>query len=225
MSELSDKILNILLENNVKPENISQTLYGIHDEIENRLWEKINISPLAFYNLKDTIFYNFEYRYYNDNPTGKSNLKNYGKNYPLLMIGINGSTYINNDSIDLILNELTDIKTKWNENIFFTELYARTEFDWAIGDNNSSKLIIYNKETETPMTHGLYSNNYSNIYDVQGNNIKSDDNVVLCSIRKIDLYREYNLLTQTLNNLYNIIKKASENKKGVYINFDDQNYL
>jgi hypothetical protein len=60
MSDLSKKILDLLLDEGINKEDISSTLFNIQSEIETKLWEKINVSPLIFFKLKDTIFYNFE---------------------------------------------------------------------------------------------------------------------------------------------------------------------
>jgi len=224
MSELSNKILKLFEENEIPQNEISQTLLNIQNEIEFQLWEKITISPIVFYKLKDTVFYNFEYCFYNDNQTGKTDLKTYGKNYPVLMYYFNNSEHITKENVEKLKDELEDIRKKWNQNIFLANLYTKVDFDWKVGEDDPSKLIIYNKVGETPMTYGYYNNTHSNIYDTNGQFIKYDENIVLCSIEKMDLYREYNLLTQTLDNLYNTIQRAFENGKGLSIDFDGYDY-
>lgn len=224
MSDLSEKILNVLLEEGINNEDISITLSNIQSEIETKLWEKINVSPLIFFKLKDTIFYNFEYCNYNDKPTGKTNLKDFGKNYPVLMFNFNESSYVLKDDVELLLKEIEDIRSKWNQNICIANVYTKTNFSWNVGDENPSQLIIYDEETETPMTHGFYNNTYSNIYNATGEKIKHEDEIVLCAIKKIGIYNEYNLLTQVLDSLYNSIKEAQINGKGLCIDLDNYDY-
>ena len=74
------------------------------------------------------------------------------------------------------------------------------------------------------MKYGFYNNSYSNILDSTGNNMKYDDNIVLCSIQPVDMYREYNILTQTLDSLYNVLNDALQNNKGVYVDLNDYEY-
>lgn len=223
MSDLSNEVLNVLFKNGIKDVDIPTELFKIQNEIETTLWEKINISPIIFYRLKDTIFYNFEYLDSTDKITGKSSLKSYGSNYPAFMFNFNDGSYIERDYIPLLLNEIKDVKSKWNENIYTADLYSKGDFDWEVGEKNPSTLIIYNKDNESPSKYGYQSNsNYSNILGNDGNLIK--DNVVLCSIYKMDMYREYNLLTETLINLYNIISLAEKNNKGIHLSFNEYNY-
>jgi hypothetical protein len=224
MSDLSEKILNILLDEGINKEDISSTLFNIQSEIETKLWEKINVSPLIFFKLKDTIFYNFEYCNYNDKPTGKTTLKDFGRNYPILMFNFNASTYVLKEDVELLLKEIEDIRSKWNQNICIANIYTKSNFSWNVGDENPSSLIIYNEENETPMTHGYYNNSYSNIFDSSGQKIKHEEEIVLCAIQKIGIYSEYNLLTQLLDNLYNVINEAQKNQKGLCIDLDNYNY-
>lgn len=227
MSNISDEVLKVLLDNGISYIDISNELYKIQNEIESKLWEKITISSIVFYTLKDTIFYNFEYLNYSDMLTGKTNLNSYGKNYPIFMLQFNNQTYIENKFIKELINELDDVKSKWNKNIYAANLYSKNEFDWKIGNENPSRLIIYDKSSESPTKYGYYNNNsgnYSNIYGIDGNLIKKEDETVLCSINKIDMYREYNLLTRSLDNVYYTIKQAEKNGKGILIDFENTDY-
>ena len=224
MSNLSEEIYNILLNNNISKEDMVLTLENIKNEIDRKLWEKINVSPLIFFKLKDTVFYNFEYCNYNNEPKGKTTLRDFGRNYPIFMLNFNTSTYIDNEYLNDLKNEIEDIKQKWNPNIYTANIYTKSEFEWIVGEENPSTLIIYENKVETPMKYGYYNNSYSNILDATGNNIKMNDNVVLCSIQQIDMYREYNSLTQMLDNLYNSINIALQYNKGLYIELDNYNY-
>ena len=170
------------------------------------------------------MFYNFEYCYYNNEIKGKTTLKDFGKNYPIFMLNFNTSTYINNEDLNDLKKEIEDIKQKWNPNIYSANIYTKTEFEWNIGDNNPSPLIIYENQSETPMTYGYYNNSYSSILDSNGNNIKLNDNIILCSIQPMDMYREYNSLTQMLDNLYNSINIALQFNKGLYLELDSYSY-
>lgn len=226
MSDLSNKILNILLKNGIKPEDVSLELYKIGQEINETLWETVTISPTVFYRLKDTIFLNFEHLICNDNVTGRFNLKNYGTKFPAFLLATTNN-YINKEYIEVILKELDDVKKQWNCQIYAANLYSKQDFDWIIGDENPSTLIIYNKDNESPAKYGYYNNSsgkYGQIYGADGNILKKDNNVVLCAINKIDIYREYNLLTQTLESLYNVFNSAKKQNKGVFLDFDNYNY-
>lgn len=227
MSELSNKVLDLLLENNVDIEDITNILYDIQNDINLKLWEKFTISPYIYLKLKDTIFYNFEYLYYNDNPTGKTDMKYYGKKYPILMYGVSKSSYVLKENLNDLLKEIEDIKSKWNNNIYVANLSSKIDFDWIGGDENPTKMIIYDKEIETPMKYGYYSymnNLYDKIYDAHGNFIKKNEEIVLCSIQKMDIYREYSILTHTLDNFYNVIKRAININKGILLDFKNYDY-
>lgn len=226
MSDISNKILNILRENDISDEEIHDVLFRIQEEIDEMLWEKITISPTVFYKLRDTIFFNFEHLTYVNDVTGKSNLKYFGCKYPVLMLGISSNNYIKKEYIETLLSELNDIKSKWNDQIYVAELYSKHDFNWVIGDKNPTDVIFYNKDNETPATHGYYNNSssYGNIVDANGLTIKRNQNVILCAINKLDLYREYNVLTQTLDNLYNSINNANINGKGIILDFENFDY-
>lgn len=226
MSNLSNEVLEVLLKNDIKPEDINTELFKIQQEINEILWETINMSPTIFYKLKDTIFFNFEHLMYHDEVTGRFNLKHYGTKYPAFLLATS-SNYISAEYVSLIIQELEDIKSKWNNQIYAAHLHSKQEFDWIIGDENPSTLIIYNKDNESPSKYGYYNNNdnnYSKIYNIEGDLIKKNNNVILCAINKIDIYREYNLLTQTIDRLYNSLIKAKNSNKGVYLDFDNYNY-
>lgn len=226
MSKLSNEILNILLKNDIKPEDINTELYKIQQEINESLWEKINISSTIFYKLKDTIFLNFEHLINTDVVTGRSNMKYYGTKYPVFLLGIS-SNYISKDFVESIIIELEDVKSKWNNQIYSANLYSKQDFDWKIGDENPSSLIIYNKDSESPSKYGYYNNSdngFSKIYNIEGDLFKKNNNIILCAINKIDIYREYNILSQTLDKLYNAFIKAKNSNKGVYLDFDNYNY-
>lgn len=226
MSDLSNKILKVLSEQGISDIDISTELFKVREEIEILLWEKITISPLICYMLKDTIFFNFEHLEYSNDITGRTDLRNYGQQYPVLMFGFNGDSYIEKEFISQLFDEIGKIKSKWNSNIYVANLSSTRDFDWNVGEKDPSTLIVYDKDTESPKKYGAYSNsgNYSNIYGTDGNPMKRNDETVLCAIRKIDMYREYNLLTETLNNLYNTIRNAIENQKGIHINFNGYDY-
>ena len=221
MTHLSEQILKILIDNNIKREDISQTLDSIKQDIELGLWIKVELSSTIFFKLKDTIFYNFEYCNYNNEKVGKTTIKDYGKNYPTLMFNSFGDNYFYDDTLKKLHKELLDIKNKWNQDIMMAELYSQNEFEWVVNEEESSKLIIYDKETETPMKYGYYNNYYSNIYGTNGKPIKFDNNIILCSIYKMDLYREFNSLTNVLNELINNISLAIEQHKGIFTHFDN----
>ncbi len=224
MSDISNKVYDLLVSQNIKKEDMIDTLENIKSEIDIKLWEKISISPLIFFKLKDTIFYNFEYCHYNNSRTGKTTLRDYGRDYPTFMFNFNSSTYIPYDEVVELLDEINDIKEKWNPNICVANIYAKTDFSWNVGEDNHLSLIIYDAKNETPMKYGYYNNSYSGIVDGFGNNIKHADNVVLCSIQQMDMYREYNILTQVLYDLANTLNIAFQNKKGVFVELNDYKY-
>lgn len=228
MSDISNKILKILKEYGISMEDIPTELYKIQQEIDGILWEKLVISPTVFYKLKDTIFFNFEHSEHTDNLTGKTSLKYFGTKYPGFLMGT-GTCYINNEYSKLILEELEDIKSKWNNQIYIAHLHSKVDFDWIIGDDNPSTMIVYNKDNESPSKYGYYNNDlngnsYGKIYGIDGNVIKRNQNIVLCAIKKIDLYREYSLLTQALDNLHNTIRNAVRYNKGVFLDFENVDY-
>lgn len=228
MSELSDKIFNILIDANIKHEDMLDEIHSIHKEITFKLWEKFSISSVIFYMLKDTIFYNFEHLGNHEEKSGKTNMKSYGSKYPVLMYNVGNSSYVLKEHLPQLLIELNDITAKWNSDILIADLTAKNEFDWIGGEENPSSMIVYNKETENPSKYGYFANMdylYDNfLYDSNGQKLKKEDDIVLCSIKKMDLYREYNSLTNTLNVLTNTVKSAINLNKGLLLDFENYNY-
>lgn len=224
MTELSNEILNVLNKYNIKPEEISIQLQIINEELINDLWQKIYISEDILYNFKDTVFYNFEHIALGGPAVGKTNLKYLGINYPKLMYCFNDTPYILKEDIDSLLQELKDIKSKWNTDIFIANLYSKSNLGWNGGDN-PSEVIIFEKNKDSLAQYGYkYNSTYSSLYDSTGNKLKLDNDIILCSIRKINEYNTYNIFTNLLNNLYNTCLKAQKSNKGIYIDINNYNY-
>lgn len=228
MENLSDKILNILLENNIPPEDIDQELNKILIDINTKLWKKINISKYLFFNFKDTVFYNFEHLKCNPSqPRGKTNMRYYGEKFPILMYQTGGSVYMKKDLLKDLINELKMVLSEWNENIYIANLSSTSDFLWIGGNENPSDLIIYNEEHENPKKYINGSSNAfhsTSIVDKDGNKLKQKNEYILCSIKKIDEFKEYNLLTNVLNTIYYAAISANENNKGLLFDFEDYDY-
>lgn len=228
LSEISNKILDLLLEEGIETEKISMELFKIQEDIENTLWEKVTMSFEIFNKLKDTIYINFEHYMNTDKITGRTDLRYYATKYPAFLLGTS-EEYVNNKYVSLIIKELEDVMSNWNDQIYTAQLYSKQDFNWIIGDENPSSMIIYNKDTESPGKYGYYNNSpgkYGQIYGVDGNVLRSDknNNIILCSINKVDVYREYGLLTRTLEKLLFTFKKAESNNKGIHFDFNNYDY-
>lgn len=212
INTLTNEIYKLLKQNNVKNEDMEQTLININKNLQTLLWEKINIKANVLNMLKDTIFYNFEYLYFNDKKTGKTSLQYYSKKYPYLM-NLN-KKYINKKYIYHLKKELNNILKVWNNKIYFANLYSDNNFNWIYGKNASS-LIIYEKQKETPSKYGYCKSTH--LIDKYNDILSS--NIVLCSIYRINEYEQYNTLNSLLNLLFNICTKCINNDKGININY------
>lgn len=226
MNQLSIDILDIIRQHDIKRKDIYNQLSISLMEIQYSLWETISLSPYVFYMFKDTVYYNFEVcRDLDEKFLGKSNISKYGSYYPNLMFNIDIDGFMEAEYINDFISELEDIEQRFNKKILIADMDENSDFEWTINGNDSTKIIFYDKINEKPSKYGYKSNNkYSNILDVTGKNIVSNENIILCPIYKIDEEREYKLLQNLLQSLISTAKKALSQKKGIQFNLNDYNF-
>ncbi|MNC09845.1 hypothetical protein D3C75_574730 [compost metagenome] len=226
MQDLTTKILELLKEYDVEPEHILSTLDRVINDVELRIWEKINISPSLLYDLKDTVWYNLEHLPLGGESKGNSDLKYLGAKYPTLMYKTD-DIFIKLENIEALLLELEDILSKWTNNLVFVHLLTKSQEGWNGGLENPSPVVIYDPTTESPSKYGYrpYASRPM-LIDQNGNPIQSyQQETVLCSIEaKLGTYGKEPLLRQLLERLIRTCKKSLDNKKGIKFEFDKYDY-
>ena len=75
---LSSKVYDLLIEYNVKPEEVTNSLVYIYNDIFECLWERVDLSINILYMLKDIVFYNLEHIPANGKESGVYDMKTFG---------------------------------------------------------------------------------------------------------------------------------------------------
>ena len=124
---------------------------------------------------------------------------------------------------ELVLKLLGTINDKELKSV---TLFSEKDFDWKIDGPNSTKMIVYDSN-ENPQKYGYHASgrHYTGIIGNDGKQIVIEEDIVLCAINDIDQNRELPLVKSTLNNLLSKSKEALDNKKGIYLNMNEYNYL
>ena len=230
MEDLTNKILQLLKEEGVELKNAKNELSKVIENIENRFWIKLQISPSLFYNLKDTIWYNLEHLPNGGNVKGKDDLRFIGSNYPVLMYSGNDDIYINTEQLQPLLLELEDISKKWSNQWSFVQLFTKSANGWNGGKDDPSPVIIYEpSKGETPGKYGYYQSSKSNfgIFNSNGEfmNIKQKE-IVLCAIEtKLGTYGREPMMRTLLDRLIDACRRGIQNQKGIILDFETYNYM
>lgn len=224
MKELSNKIYLLLKEDGFSDEKVLDELITIYKDIENNIWEVIDLNPMTLYSLKDIIWYNLEHLPSGGEEIGVSNLRYLSTKFPHIACFCNDNDYILVNDIPNLLNELEQIKSLWNINWKFVNLYTKSNIPWSYGENPST--IIIHNNSESPQKYG-YNTNYGSILDSKGNKIpKYGLETPLCSIHTtIGEYENGQILNFVLLDLISICKKALINKKNIKINFTQNEFI
>lgn len=219
MSNITNKVLNLLTEEGISPINMRDSLLEVMRNIEFELWESIRISTPLLYNLKDTIWYNMEHLVSGGSQKGKCDLRYLGSKFPTLMFNTN-DYYIVKENVQPLLLELESIRQQWSSNLSFVQLYTKSNEGFNGGKEDPSPVIIYDPNIESPTKYG-YTSTPSYIYDDNGDEIPFRE-IVLCSIEmKLGTYDREPLMKQLLDLLIETCKKAIANNKGIAINSEE----
>lgn len=219
MNQLSETILNTLLENNIKKEDVLETLSLIYGDLEVCLWEVVEIQQLSLYSLKDIIWYNLEHIPSGGEIKGLSNLRFLGTKYKNLIYAFNNSEILKLEDVYQLFNELENILSIWDKDWKIVSLYTKSLNGWNGGDN-PSQVIIYTSN-ESPRKYG-YDTNYSNIFGKNGEPIKKlDHETVLCEVidGTIGEYANSQILYNLVIVLKEACRKAIKNQKDLRIKF------
>lgn len=225
MEDLTSKIIKVLNDEGIKPNQIESVLLRVAEEIKFRLWEKINVSPSLLYNLKDTIWYNLEHIPLGGEPKGLTDLKYLGERFPILAYQLD-SGFVSSELIPSLLNELGEILQKWSNDWMSVQLFTKSQDGWNGGKNDPSPVVIY-EPNESPSKYGYkpYSPK-SLIIDSKGEPISSPQlEVVHCIVEsKLGTYGKEPLMRQLLERMIDICKKAIEKEKGIAFEFIEYDY-
>ena len=228
MSEIALEILNLLKEKKIPNKDITSTLIEINNSIEFLLWEKTTLSPSLFYNLKDTVWFNLEHLKSGGEEKGMSSLRFLGTKYPILMSSFNEDVYLEKDQIEDFTKELKDIMSRWSNDWLFVQLIAKTQEIWSYGSSDSSSIVIYEPNKESPIKYGYRPNSpKSLILDKDGNNIKNEqqETIHCCIETKLGTYGKEPLMRNLLERLIDCSNKAFLNSKGIMISFEQYDFF
>lgn len=223
MEAITRKIRDVLIENNISQGKMLEVLGNVYKDIELSLWEKIPLSIPLFYSLKDVIWYNLEHLSSGDISKGKTTLKHMGSRFPNL-IWLD-DVYIESEKLNLVLNELEEVRRLWSSEWFFVSLVSKTG-DFNGGHDNPSEVIIYESQTEKPSKYGYKPYQQSKILGEDGTQLpNSSSDIVLCSIEsKLGSYGHEPLLRNFLENLIEGCKRAINFEKGVVLDTNSYDF-
>ena len=226
MNDISSKIYNLMLENNIKEEQIVSYLKNVIDDINISKYENIDINADMFYNLRNDIFFNYEFldMDFNKSYSGKSKITTYGTKLPIIMFDIYDECTFKKNLKEL-LNEFETVSKVIDDFKFNVRLFSEQNFDWVIDGDNSSDIIVYNSKNESPRKFGYHSSGrkYTGIYNNDGEQIVINENYILCEVCELDRIRLLNTFKTTIDLIISKIKNAIEYEKIVKFNFIVQN--
>ena len=217
MNDISKKIYNFLIENGIENKDIINILKQSTYDIENNLFENIQLSVNMFLSLKDIIWFNLEHIISGGETDGLSSLKYWGSKFPYFMNSCLGNNIIN-EHIQELLDEINNIISQWNKDLMIVSLNSSIQKDYIFGGDNASKIFIYDGyQKNSP----LYAQQK---YDIKRINDKTKNDAILCQKQiKIGEYSQYNILFNILMQLRNGCNRALQNERGIRINFIEDN--
>lgn len=201
---MKDKIIQLMKDNNIEPEDMLKELIQVYDYINNYNFININLSQDILNIIKSVVWYNFEY---DERNTGISKLKNLGSKYPNIINLCNDGNIIK--CTDELINELNDIITKWNNGVTICSLYSKnvTNFD------ENTNVIIYTSN-ENPAKYESTSN-YLNL------NIK----YIYCELYNNGvLQRSANTILGNIIELRERCKQAKNSNMKLKVNLEEMEY-
>lgn len=204
---LYQKIYNLIINNNVKKEDVLEEIGKTYKYIENLYFDYFEIDYNILYKIKDLLWYNIELT---GKKIGLSNLKDIGCKFRI-MNQIENNVILNNNDLINLNKELNYIINNWNPEWKLVELFSE---DTNIWDKNFD-VIIYN-QNENPRKYNYYKK--SKLMDENNKNLYLNKNVILCRIdgKLGDSYIN-NILNNNIIRLYEICKSCINNDKSLII--------
>lgn len=201
---MRDKIIQLMKDNNIEPENMLKELIKTYDYINNYNFININISQENLNIIKSVIWYNFEY---DNRKTGISKLKNLGSKYPNIINLCNDSNVI--ECTDELINELNDVIKRWNNNVIICSLYSNNITNF---DENTD--VIIHMSNENPAKYESTSN-YLNL------NIK----YIYCELYNNNILQHSpNTILGNIIELRERCRKAKNSNMKLKINLEEMEY-
>ena len=212
MNDISKKIYNFLIEQGIENKEILNTLKQSTYDIENNLFENIQLSVNMFLSLKDIIWFNLEHMTSGGEGEGLSSLKYWGSRFPNFMNSFLGNNIIDKN-IQELLDELNVIISQWNKELYIVSLYSNSQEDFIFGGEEASKIFIYDSyQSNLP----LYSQS------IKREKIKKD--TITCQKQiKIGEYAQYNIMFNILLQMKNSCLRALQNERDIRVNFIEEN--
>jgi len=214
MNDISKKIYDFLIEQGIKNSDILNVLKQSTYDIENNLFENIQLSINLFLSLKDIVWYNLEHITSGGESDGLSTLKYFGSKFPYFMNSCLGTNIIT-ENIQELLNELNIIISQWNKDLLIVSLHSNAQEDYIFGGEDASKIFIYDGyQQNSPLYTQQQKHNIKRVND------KTKADAMLCQKQiKIGEYSHFNIMFNILIQLRNGCNRALQNDRGIRINF------
>lgn len=225
MTELTEKVLDLLRENGFEKDKALEALTSIYSEVEYSIWENVRLSPGVFYGVKDIVWYNLEHLPNGGEEKGASNLRLLGTVLPNFIYSFNDADYINKTEVPAFLREVDFILSKWDKSWRLANLYTNLPIGWQ-GGTNPSKIIIHER-TESPKKYmpGEQTSRTSRILGPTGDRLniqKNNEYQVFCSLDdEIGEYGQGPIFYGVLMQLREAARKAIEYDKDLRLIFDN----
>jgi len=220
MNDISKKIYDFLIENEIENHDIINVLKQSTYDIENNLFENVQLSINMFLSLKDIVWFNLEHIISGGEIDGLSSLKYWGSKFPCFMNSCLGNNIINKN-IQELLDEINIVISQWNKDLIIVSLYSNMQEDHIFGGEDASKIFIYDGyQKSSPLYAQQQKHNIKKIND------KTKNDAILCQKQiKIGEYAQFNILYNILIQLRNGCNRALQNERGIRINFiEDSNF-
>ena len=212
MNDISKKIYNFLIEQGIENSEVLNTLKQSTYDIENNLFENIQLSINMFLSLKDIIWFNLEHMTSGGESEGLSSLTHWGSRFPYFMNSFLGNNIIDKN-IQELLDELNVIISQWNKELYIVSLYSNSQEDFIFGGEKASNIFIYSS----------YQSNLP-LYNQPIKREKFKKDIISCQKQiKIGEYAQYNIMFNILLQMKNSCLKALQNERGIRVNFIEEN--
>lgn len=221
MTDITEKIINLLRENGIDKAHTLDTLSSVYSEIEFSMWETIKLNAGVFYGLKDLVFYNLEHLASNGEDRGLSNLRFIGTIFPNFIYSFNDVDFIKNDELPALLAEINLITSKWDKSWRMANIYTNTPTSWQGGDNPSK--VIFHERGESPTKYVSNAvSRTSRILGPNGSNLRRDaESYVYCVIdEEIGEYGQGPILYGVMIQLREAVNKAIVNGKDLKLELE-----
>lgn len=221
MTDITDKVINLLRENGIDKTHTLETLANVYSEIEFSMWETIKLNAGVFYGIKDLVFYNLEHLANGGEERGLSDLRFIGTVFPNFIYSFNDVDFIKNSDLQALLDEIDLISSKWNKSWRMANIYTNVPISWQGGDNPSKCIFHERGESSAKYVPNQLSRT-SRILGPNGTNIRKEiENYVYCVIdEEIGEYGQGPILYGVLLQLRSAVSKAIQNGKDLKLELE-----